>query len=277
MNSFVTQRVSWSETGRMWVLVNASLADVVQRETLLLSYLESAFESLSYKDRSRFERYRRTEKKVQFLLSRLAIAYVLEKEYGSDHRLIWDSRTDGCPVLLDPTGVKIASVSMSHSQNVFVIGLDSPEYRVGVDCEVIEHVSPASVFGFLGKGIPNVVRNADEQTQRWEAAFLWSAFEAEWKALQCGNTLEESAIRSEFVMRLGSNPSFGVPRLDSQLRCLGWKLLSKQSSENEALDESVRSLCLYGPDASISVASNSWCRGHFPTDVEEALPTVSFA
>jgi hypothetical protein len=257
MIAFASKRVSWSSTGCLWILVTSTdpCEDCVHSPDERIDDF-----TLSDKDRERWNRYRIPQKRNQFLKSRHAIAFVLKQEFGGQHQLVWDSLADGCPVLLDSIGNHVRSVSLSHSENVFAIGLDSTTSRIGVDCEVVDRVPTDAVYRVLEDDIPDWTLNfADSVMHRWKAAMLWTRYEAEWKAMQNGNRMEnrdDGCLSSQNAKNCGS---LNDPTSPFPLRSPIWMVSSRCSEvlgtlRNRAL---VRTLELTGPELCLCVASDT--------------------
>ena len=99
---------------------------------------------LSENDVRRAERYRSTQKRRQFLISRKVIFEVVNRELtGIRGCFPWRLASqvqDGRPEVQDSAGKKIMSVSISHSGNLTGIAVCNSEVDVGVDVEVCDQV-----------------------------------------------------------------------------------------------------------------------------------------
>lgn len=260
MIAFASQRVSWSATGCLWILIAST--DPCEGTTDSDESSPDRIDGikLSGKDRERWSRYRNARKRDQFLKSRHAISFVLKQEFGDQHQFVWDSLADGCPVLCDSIGNHVRSVSLSHSENVFAIALDSISSRVGVDCEVVDHVPADAVYRVLEGHVPDrMVKLADPVMSRWDAAMLWTRYEAEWKAMQNGNRIansEADVLSSRNEKNCGSlnGPTFEIP-----LRSPVWMVVSRCAAAFGKLpnQELIRRLAIVGPDLCICLASDA--------------------
>ena len=260
MIAFASQRVSWSATGCLWVLIASTDPCEETIDSDESSPERSDGITFSDKDRERWSRYRNARKRDQFLKSRLAISLVLKQEFGDQHQFVWDSRADGCPMLCDSIGNQVRNVSLSHSENVFAIALDSSSSRVGVDCEVVDHVPADAVYRVLEGHVPDrMVKLADPVMSRWGAAMLWTRHEAEWKAMQNGNKIVNSELDVLSSQNEKNCGSLNGPTFEISLRSPLWMVSSQLSNVlgNLPNRDWVRPLALSGPDLCLCVTSDT--------------------
>jgi phosphopantetheinyl transferase len=146
---------------------------------------EIAEAHLSPDEMDRWNRYRPISKKLQFLFSRVAIRDVLVREFGEDSRgMFFNTVESGEPQLNDAHGNRMASISVSHSENLTAILLSTERNKPGVDLEVLQSVNVRS-FGF------SFVNDFEYRWIRRESFIdcaevmlaIWTLKESLWKAM----------------------------------------------------------------------------------------------
>lgn len=230
MNEFLSQQVVCSESTIVWILQSMHEAPVSRSNCDEVHPSTEGLRDLSELDAVRWERYRAVAKKNQFLMSRRAISFVLQKQFGTGHSLSFVASPSGCPRLLDRTGRDVASVSLSHSQNVVVLGIDLDLRPIGVDCEMVESVVPNAVYRYLGESVSAECADLSMIQQKWRAAVRWTEFEARWKALQNYHMVAHESGNDADALEGTEMGVSDVPKSPGSLLMQGWSVDSNQWS-----------------------------------------------
>ncbi len=230
MNEFLFQEVVCSESTIVWILQSMHEAPASRSDCDEVQLSTEGLRGLSELDAGRWQRYRTVAKKNQFLMSRRAISFVLHEQFGAGHSLRFVASHSGCPRLLDRTGRDVATISMSHSQNVVGLGIDLDHRPIGVDCEIVESVVPNAVHRYLGES--NFPEYADlpavEQQRR--AAVRWTEFEARWKMLQNLHMMAHVSGDDDMLSEAHEAGVSGVPKSLGPLLMQRWSVYSSQRS-----------------------------------------------
>lgn len=172
---------------RLWVAVSSSESQQPDDPTILD---DQARTLLTEQDYARWRRFRPPHKRFQFLASRQALQHVLHMAFPDNQDMKLVTSPSGRPLLLQPDGHTVASLSLSHSGSIVTIVTAPPNVLVGVDCEVIRPISARALFASMGYAASDLVSSdnssffdpTDKHSQ--ELAFsLWTAHEAIWKAM----------------------------------------------------------------------------------------------
>lgn len=146
---------------------------------------EIAEARLSPGELDRWNRYRPISKKLQYLFSRIAIRDVLVREFGeASCGVFLNTGESGEPQLSDSQGNSLASISLSHSENLTAILLSNERNKPGVDIEVLKPIN-ARTFGlsFVNDFEYNWMRRESFIDCAEVMLAIWTLKESLWKAM----------------------------------------------------------------------------------------------
>ncbi len=133
-------------------------------------------------DLTRWRRFRPVEKKLQFLVSRMVVGMVLEKEFGPiGSTFTLDSDSRGRPKIVTATGEEFCRISLAHSGTVIAVVVSRSAFSVGVDVEVDQ---PLHIDALRKVAVSQAeMRWLGCLGEKSAALVVWVVKEAVWKSL----------------------------------------------------------------------------------------------
>jgi len=146
---------------------------------------EFAEAHLCNQDLERWNRYRPSEKKRQFLNSRLAVRAVLLREFGTDSdNFRVETMETGQPILKHAHQHPLPSISLSHTGNITAVVVSDSHQRIGVDIEIVNSLKVRPLGLTLLNQFEHDWLTKEVLAESPEMMLaIWTLKEALWKAL----------------------------------------------------------------------------------------------
>jgi len=202
-------------TPTIYVLTTEGIDEAAQA-----AWLASAAAHLDAAERARLERYIPLEKRLEFLLGRVLVKSVLERDFGVARPAILTEPEGSKPRLAsegDSAG-RLPSWNLSHSKGALALIVGPPGADVGVDIERIRDAR---------RELVDYVTREEERAQVVDAETftrLWTAKEAYMKLVGSGLAIGPTRLRVDLALRTVTDCDRGETRPFAWERRGAWVL-----------------------------------------------------